>query len=523
MDFWQQYRAIDARDARFDGQFVTAVSSTGIYCRPSCPARTPKPEHVSFYRTSAAAHEAGYRACRRCLPEAVPGTPEWSLRSDTAGRAMRLILDGEVDRGGVGGLATRLGYSTRQLNRILRQELGAGAASLARAARAQTARSLLTATTMNSMQVSAAAGFGSVRQFNDTVREIFGLSPTELRAAARRVERIRRSAPAGANADGHIHLSLVLPLRDPYDNGIFEFLGARAVESVEVSAATSYERTILLPGGQGWFRASPVRPAGSATQTGMAVSILLEKLADLPALLARVRRLLDLDADPVAVDRTLMASPTLSAQVRQVPGIRLPGTTDPHELVIRALVGQQISVAAATGFLNRLAACGSPSVFARDGTERLFPSAAQIAAQAPPLLRGPARRRDAIRAVAEALAEGRLSISMDTEPAELERSLLALPGIGPWTAGYVAMRVLGATDVVLAHDSALRKGWLRSCAPSMPGVTRSSNHNIDRRIAAELAPLSPWRSYASMHLWRAAATPLSSPRTGLRPDKPDSD
>ncbi|KNC20497.1 hypothetical protein AC792_00300, partial [Arthrobacter sp. RIT-PI-e] len=222
MDFWQQYRAIDARDVRFDGQFVTAVSTTGIYCRPSCPARTPRPAHVRFYPTSAAAHEAGYRACKRCLPEAVPGNPRWNLRSDVSARAMRLIAEGEVDRTGVPGLAARLGYSTRQLNRVLREELGAGALALARAQRAQTARTLLTGSDLSTADVAFAAGFGSIRQFNDTLRQIFDLTPRQLRQSAGR-------APAPPSAAGEpVTLTLTLPARLPYDDGIFRFLADRA-------------------------------------------------------------------------------------------------------------------------------------------------------------------------------------------------------------------------------------------------------------------------------------------------------
>ncbi|HEV7166689.1 MAG TPA: Ada metal-binding domain-containing protein, partial [Micrococcaceae bacterium] len=270
MDFRQRYRIIESRDLRFDGQFFTAVRSTGIYCRPSCPARTPKAENVVFFETSAAAHEAGFRACKRCLPEAVAGSPEWNLRSDVAGRAMRLIADGAVDRDGVAGLAAALGYSERQLNRILTSELGAGPLALARAARAQTARALLTETTLKFADVAFAAGFNSVRQFNDTVAEVFGLTPTELRARVRaRTSAGSTTAGAEAPATGATTatpaqggaaaglppatLRLSLPYREPFDPGIFDFLAARAVSGVEDADGTHYARVLALPHGHGAF------------------------------------------------------------------------------------------------------------------------------------------------------------------------------------------------------------------------------------------------------------------------------
>ncbi len=498
MDFWQQYRAIDARDARFDGQFVTAVSSTRIYCRPSCPARTPKPANVRFYRTSAAAHEAGYRACKRCLPEAVPGTPEWNLRSDVAARSMRLIADGEVDRSGVGGLAGKLGYSTRQLNRILREELGAGPLALARATRAQTARTLLTATSMKLSDVAFAAGFSSVRQFNDTVQEVFDLTPSQLRGADAQAAR-RRAAPdpaaAGPAAPAAAFPSLVLtlPVRGPYDNGIFGFLAARAVPGVEEGSAAGYARLVRLPGGEGWFRAAPVAGEGG----GLRVELALQNLGDLPVLLARIRRLFDLDADPAAVDSVLAGSELLAPLAAAVPGIRLPGAVDPAELLIRAIIGQQITVRAATTALASLAPAGPPSVLARPGFERLFPSPAQLAETAGGVLRGPARRIDSVRRTAEGLADGSITLGVEDDLESLGDKLLPLPGIGPWTVRYVAMRVLGATDIHLGNDAAIRNGWAALAGGSPAGAAAA--------LSEAMSSVSPWRSYATMHLWRVAA------------------
>ncbi len=515
--FAERYRAIASRDRRFDGQFITAVSSTGIYCRPSCPARTPKPENVTFYLTSAAAHEAGYRACKRCLPEAVPGTPSWDLGHDLSARAMRLVADGVVDREGVDGLAARLGYSPRHVHRVLVGELGAGPVALARALRAQTARALLTGTDLRLADVAFAAGFGSVRQFNDTVAEVFDTTPGELRRRARPAT--DRPAPAPDDGTPAV-LDLVLPLREPYDaRGVFAFLAARAVDGVEVADLTgtsvSYARTLALPHGPGAFRATygplpgpradvpapdragptrSARPARSA-RPRFHVELELTSVADLPAAIARVRRLFDLDADPEAVDAALATDPALAASVRSTPGVRVPGAVDATEILVRALVGQQISVAAARTHLSRLAvALGTPFA-SRFGPTRLFPTAARLADGGAEHVRGPARRTAAILGAARALADGDLALSPADDPATQRAALEALPGVGPWTAGYVAMRVLHDPDVLLDGDLALRAG---AAALGLPDDRRA--------LVARAERWAPWRSYAAMHLWRAAAT-----------------
>ncbi|WP_420180710.1 AlkA N-terminal domain-containing protein [Paenarthrobacter sp. TA1.8] len=495
MDFWQRYRAIDARDTRFDGQFFTAVSSTGIYCRPSCPARTPKAENVTFYETSAAAHEAGYRACKRCLPEAVPGTPAWNIRSDIAGRAMRLINDGVITREGVDGLAHRLGYSARQLNRILSNELGAGPLSLARASRAQTARTLLVSTDMLLADVAFASGFNSVRQFNDTIGEVFAMTPTAVRATGAKSASRRRTGALGPAPSA---LTLNLPYRDPFDLGIFDFLAVRAIPGIEKATtdsdgSRSYARMLRLPRGSASFSVtySPSTPGKPLQLTATAVD-----LHDLPALLSRVRRLFDLDADPQAIDDALAADPRLTASIAALPGMRVPGAVDPQELLIRAMIGQQITVAAARTALTQLSAAGSAvDGFAPD-LDRLFPTAAELAEHGRALLRGPQRRIDSIVAASEAMASGELDFGYGDDPASLGSKLLPLPGVGPWTVGYVAMRVLGAPDVFLANDAAIRNGV--KALPAGPG------------LSSDFREVSPWRSYATMHLWRAAAVKTKS-------------
>ncbi|HWM16394.1 MAG TPA: AlkA N-terminal domain-containing protein [Microbacterium sp.] len=507
MTFDERYGVILSRDPRFDGQFVTAVRSTGIYCRPSCPARTPKPANVSFYATSAAAHEAGYRACKRCLPEAAPGSPEWNLRGDATARAMRLIADGVVEREGVPGLARRLGYSPRHLTRLLTAELGAGPLALSRAHRAHTARMLLVGTDLAAADVAFSAGFSSIRQFNDTVREVFGMPPLDLRARRRRHD---------AQTPGAI--DLVLPYRGPLDaDGLFAWMAARAIDSVEVASANSFARTLRLAGGPAWFELR-------LDEVGrVRLRARLTHLGDLSPLVTRARRLFDLDADPIAVDEALARHPELAPLVARTPGIRVPGAADPHEMLIRAMVGQQITVAAARTALTALVdSLGDPVAIGPDaavvgavGTSaervgpdrlaasgaRLFPTMAAIADRGHEVLRGPAARTRAIVGAAAALADGTLPLGLGDEATDQRAALLAMPGIGPWTADYVRMRVLGDTDVFLPGDVAVRAG---AAAAGLPAQARA--------LDAWAARTAPWRSYFTAHLWRNVP-----PRTKEKP------
>lgn len=485
MTFDERYRAIDARDARFDGQFITTVLSTGIYCRPSCPARTPKPKNVTFFLTSAAAHEAGFRACKRCLPEAAPGSPEWNTRSDAAGRAMRLIAEGVVEREGVAGLAARLGYSSRHLGRLLHAELGAGPLALARAQRAHTARMLLVGSDIPISTIAFSAGFTSVRQFNDTIREVFGMPPTQLRARAGAGPGRVSRAPAPNETSDATPIQLSLPFRGPLDHkGIFAWLSARALPGVEVASDASYARTLMLPGGLAWFR---VQLDGE----GLQLAARLSELRDLPVLVARVRRLFDLDADPLAIDAELSKHPELLPLVANVSGIRVPGTTDPAELLIRTMVGQQITVVAARTALSRLVEELGESTTEAFGCNRRFPSMAAIAERGAEVLRGPAFRIRAITEAAEALATGELQLSYGDEGREQREVLLARRGIGPWTADYVRMRVTGDPDVFLPGDVAVRSG------AAAAGLTDDA-----RAIDEWSRRASPWRSYLTAHFWR---------------------
>ena len=481
IDAEQGYRAVAARDARFDGQFILAVRTTGIYCRPSCPAITPKRRNVEFYPTAAAAQPAGYRACRRCLPDAVPGSPEWNLRADLAGRAMRLISDGIVEREGVPGLARRVGYSERHLTRVLTTELGAGPLALARAHRAHAARLLIETTTLGFADVTFASGFASVRQFNDTIRAVFGVTPSELRMAAKR--RSRDAAPTAGR------LSLRLPYRPPMDaDGVLNFLAARAIAGVESVVDGAYERTLRLPHG---FGTAWLKPADGHVDC----VVKLADMRDLGSAVARLRRLFDLDADPGAVDDLLSADHVLAPLVAATPGIRLPGSVDGPEIVSRALIGQQISVPAARTALGALtAALGEPLEHPEGELTHLFPTPAAIAEHGAEVLRGPRRRIDTMLVVNAALADGSLDVHVGADPHELSQVLQAFAGVGPWTAGYVQMRVLGATDVLLTNDIALRNGARALGLPSdVDGLTERGR------------AWRPWRSYAGMHLWRAAS------------------
>lgn len=481
--FAEQYAALSSRDSRFDGQFIAGVHSTGIYCRPSCPAMTPQAKNVSFYRTAAAAHEAGLRACKRCQPDAVPGSPEWNLGDDLASRAMRLITDGVVEREGVPGLARRLGYTSRHLTRVLAAELGAGPLALARAHRAQTARTLLASTELPVADVAFAAGFSSIRQFNDTILAVYETTPSALRQLARRGG---RAAVSGTPST----LSLRLPARAPFDGvGLMTFFADHAVAGLENGDAASFERALRLPGGIAQVRLE-------LDGDGIRCTARLESIADVGPLVARIRRLFDLDADSVAIDSALARDEMLAPHVRRVPGIRLPGVADPEEALFRTLVGQQISVAAARTVLA--------TIVRELGSDGLFPTAAVIAERGHEVLRGPATRIATIIGAAEAIANHELTLDVGMPADEFIAGLVALPGIGPWTAGYLAMRVLGNPDVLLTTDLVILQS---AAALGMPSTAKS--------LAAHSTRWAPWRSYAGLHLWRARPTSLpESPTIG---------
>ena len=517
------YRAVSSRDRRFDGIFYTAVATTGIYCRPSCPARTPARPNVTFYPTAAAAQAAGYRACKRCVPDATPGSPQWDVQATTAGRAMRLISDGVVDREGVPGLATRLGYTPRHLTRVLTTELGAGPLALARARRAQTARTLIDATGLSFTEIAFAAGFDSVRQFNDTIRAVYGTTPTQLRDRPGR----RNAAPGS--------ITLRLAVRTPFHgSSLLRFLGPRTLPGVEAAGAGWYARTLRLPHAPGTLRIElPDLPeAGTAT---IAVELALGDLRDIAAAIERARRLVDADCDPLAVAAALSPDPLLGPLVRRWPGLRVPGHVEGAEVAVRAIVGQQISVAGARTVLGRLVRqygepLPAPSAQLSDGEGRpqhsaqtgqsspaggagqaegrnrpdsvglthLFPTPEALAALDPADLPMPKARGRALIGLCRALADGELALDRGPDRHQTRARLLALTGIGEWTASYIALRALGDPDAFMPTDLGTRHALAQLGA--------------DPARAADLAEAwRPWRSYAQALLWNALLDPEGSP------------
>jgi AraC family transcriptional regulator of adaptative response / DNA-3-methyladenine glycosylase II len=481
------YRVVRSRDPRFDGVFYTGVTSTGIYCRPSCPALTPRRANVTFHRTAAAAQAAGFRACKRCRPDATPGSPEWDVAADVAGRAMRLIADGVVEREGVEGLAARVGYTSRHLGRVLVHELGAGPLALARARRAQTARVLVETTAMPFSDVAFAAGFSSIRQFNDTVREVFAATPTELRRAA---------APAG----GAGQVELRLAVRAPFDGpALLDFLALRAVPGVEVAGPGWYARTLDLPHGPGAVR---LAPSEDVSARFVRCRLHLTDLRDLASAVERCRRLVDADCDPMAVSDALGEDAVLAPLVRLRPGLRVPGHVDGDEVAVRAVVGQQVSVAGARTVLGRLAREHGATVDvpgAEPGLDRLFPSADALAEVDPAALPMPRARGRALTSLCAALAAGEVALDRSVDRPTVRERLLAIPGIGPWTADYVALRALADPDVFLPTDVGVRH------ALGALGLDHAEATTTAERWR-------PWRSYALVHLWTSLADAPTTPR-----------
>ncbi|WOP18798.1 AlkA N-terminal domain-containing protein [Raineyella sp. LH-20] len=481
-DFERCVRAVRSRDARFDGWFITAVLTTGIYCRPSYPAQ-PKEASMRFYPSAAAAQQAGFRACKRCRPDASPGSPEWNVRTDLVARAMRLIADGVIDREGVPGLASRLGYSVRQIERQLVAELGAGPIALARAQRAQTARMLIESSTLPMSDLAFAAGFGSIRTFNDTVREVFGVTPTALRT---RVGRDEQPVPAGT-------LQLRLPFRAPLcPDNLFGHLAATAVPGVEEWRDGAYRRTVRLPHGPGIVSLRP-RP------DHVSCRLTLTDFRDLSVAISRCRWLLDLDADPVAVDELLGEDPALAPLVAASPGRRVPRTVDGAEFAVRTVLGQQVSTAAARTHAARLVnAHGRPIDDPGGGLTHLFPDPGALAELDPETLAMPQTRRVTLTTVARALAEGDLDLSVGGDWSDARERLAALPGFGPWSVESIAMRALGDPDAFLATDLGVRAA---AAALDLP----RSGAALTRRAEA----WRPWRAYAVQYLWATGDHPIN--------------
>ena len=486
MDEELWWRAVEAQDRRFDGWFVLGVLTTGIYCRPGCPARTPLRHNVRFHPSAAAAQSAGLRACKRCRPDASPGTPAWDGRSDLAARAARLIADGVVDRGGVPALAAQLGYSRRQVERALVAELGAGPLALARAQRAQTARTLVETTDLGFADIAFAAGFGSVRQFNDTIAEVFASTPGELRS------RVRRGSASTAGS-----ISLRLPFRAPlWPGNLFGHLAAIAVPGVEEWRDGAYRRTLRLPHGTGTVTLRPQPDAVGCRLT-------LTDLRDLAPAVARCRRLLDLDADPVAVDERLCRDEVLAPLVARAPGRRVPRTVDEEELAVRAVLGQQVSTAAARTHAGRLVQdCGERITDPEGGLTSLFPTSEAVAELDPERLALPRARRATVLRLAHALADGQVDLAAGADRAKARAQLHSLPGIGPWTVETIAMRALGDPDAFLPGDL------------GVAAAGRTLGFGEGRTLLTHAERWAPYRAYAVQHLWAVGDHAVNTLPTG---------
>ena len=468
-------RAVRSRDPRFDGWFTVGVLSTGIYCRPSCPALVPREHNLRFYPSAAAAGKGGFRACKRCRPDVVPGSPQWDVRADVTARAMRLIADGVIDREGVTGLSSRLGFSRRQLERHLRAEVGAGPLALARSQRAQTARILIETTSMPMGDVAFAAGFSSLRNFNDTVRSVFDLSPTALRHRARTAD--NTPLPAA--------LTLRLPFRRPlHAQALMQHLAVTAVPGVESYREGTFRRTLRLPHEHGVVSLR-------VTDDQVDCRLDLIDLRDVTAAINRCRRLLDLDADPEAVIEGLGADPVFAEPMQAVPGRRVPRAVDGPEMAVRAVLGQQVSTSAAQTLTGRLVrAYGRPIDDPHKELTHRFPTPEELMAVQSDTLAMPATRRHTLIGLVTALANDQIDLGPGADRHEARARLRQVPGIGPWTSEVIAMRALGDPDAFPATDLGVRRAAQRLGLPTTPAA-----------LTRHARSWRPWRSYAVSYLW----------------------
>jgi AraC family transcriptional regulator of adaptative response / DNA-3-methyladenine glycosylase II len=470
-------RARRSRDPRFDGRFFVGVTSTRVYCRPVCPAPSPRDAHVRYFPTAAAAGEAGFRPCLRCRPEAAPGTPAWLGTSAVVRRALALVHQGALDGASVDALAARLGIGPRHLHRLFVAHVGAPPLAVAQTRRLHFAKRLIDETDLSMTEIAFASGFGSLRRFNDAFRKTYDRAPSALR-------RLRRDA---APPRGETRLRLAF--RPPYDLArLLEFLAARAIPGIERVDATGYARTLALPSGPVVVRVGPA-PQGHALVlrvTGAPASALLQLTGD-------ARRVFDLAADPALIAAALGPDPLLGPLVRRRPGLRIPGAWDPFECAVRAVLGQQVSVEAGRTLARRLVArAGEALPRPSDGLTHLFPSPAALAGASLSGLGLTSARARALSALARAVVDGRLDLRAPAD--EVTAGLAALPGIGDWTAQYVALRALGEPDAFPAGDLVLRRAAAGGGAPLTA-----------RALAARAEGWRPWRGYAVIHLWGALA------------------
>jgi AraC family transcriptional regulator of adaptative response / DNA-3-methyladenine glycosylase II len=474
------YRALRLRDPRFDGRFFTGVKTTGVYCRPICPARFPKSGNVIFYPTAAAAQEAGFRPCLRCRPESAPDLGAWRGTSNTISRALRLIEMGALDDASVDALATRLGVGERQLRRLFRQHLGASPVSVAQTRRVLLAKQLIHETQLPMAQIAFASGFGSIRRFNEIFHSLYERSPVELRRS--------RRPEVSVGADGE--LTLLLRYRPPYDWGaMLQFLRRRAIAGIEEVTDRTYARSVQFDAAHGMVLVEPTDAAA------LRATIRLPTLSALPKIIARLRRVFDLAADTEAIATHLAQDPALAPLVRARPGLRVPGAWDGFELAVRAVLGQQITVVGAARIAARLVErYGQPMSRPVGSITHVFPLPQMLAARTLEGLGIPGSRADTLSALAAAVVADPHFLDANRDLTEAVAQLRAVKGVGDWTAQYIALRQLREPDAFPHGDVAL----IRALA-AREGLRRSSSELLRRADVWR-----PWRAYAAQHLWSAA-------------------
>lgn len=477
------YRAVKSRDARFDGRFFTGVTSTGIFCRPVCPANTPREENCTFFSNAAAAIEAGFRPCLRCRPEAAPGGPAWNGTSTTVNRALRLINEGALDEQSVEHLATRLGIGERHLRRLFIEHVGVGPKAMAQTRRVLFAKKLINETDLPLTEIALAAGFGSIRRFNSTFQKLYGKPPRNLR-------RLAGDIPSAGDSP----LRLKLTLRPPYDAAqIFGFFKSRAIPGVESVEDGTYRRTIRLNGQSGVLEVHHVE-----AENHLSLSVTLADMSSLKTIVERTRRLFDIDADSAAINAHLRQDPILAPSIKARPGLRVPGCWDVFEIAVRAVLGQQVSVAAARTFAGRLAAAfGEPlASSSSEDLKRVFPTAETLATADLTAIGLTKKRAETLNTMARAFADGSLDLDQAQDAGDIETRLTALPGIGPWTARYICLRAFGDPDAFPSGDLGLLNAF------KAHGETLSIKE-LDRRAEN----WRPWRAYAALHLWALLPQP----------------
>lgn len=486
VDFETMYRAVESRDPRFDGRVFCGVLSTGVYCRPVCPVPMPRRRSVRFFATAAAAEEAGFRACRRCRPEASPDSPDWDVRADLVGRGLRLIAHGVVDDEGVEGLARRLAIGSRHLHREFVRELGTGPLAVARTRRARLAKQLLEQTNLPSTDIAFAAGFRSVRAYHETVRRLYGRTPTEVR-------RRRRGDDVRAGDDGG--LTLRLSFRPPFaTTALMGFLATRAVPGMESVDGGTYRRSLRVAGPDGGSRGVVVAVTPHPSEPHVRLEVVVDEPPQLGPVVQAVRRLFDLDADAAAIDEALAGDPALARMVAVEPGVRLPGGAEPFETAVRIVLGQQVSVAGARTFCARLVASfGEPLDRSVGTVSHAFPEPAALAKAPLETIGLTGARAETVRRLAGAVAIGRIDLSGAGDLGETDGRLGEIPGVGPWTRSLIAMRVLRDPDAFPATDLGVLRGAEALGVPARPADL------LERAEAWR-----PWRGYAVMRLWRAA-------------------